>query len=160
MAHKGKHYKLWFRRDWSVQLNNYEWAFPEAFEVTENIIRWDGHEIDALERVLGLNLSTGHDAKRLWRSDPVFGPGANFRWEMEVTDANYDEMKTFNFRLYRGATLVLDCIGPNDQGVNHYRRWTMRSPPEMIVITKDPRISILNGGSIDFNNVYYDVYDS
>jgi hypothetical protein len=72
MAHVGKDYKLWFRRDANVFLDNYRRGFPEAFRV-ESLgpmfsARW---AISLLKDVLWTN--TSKEFSPTWTSVPVGG---------------------------------------------------------------------------------------
>lgn len=83
MAHKGRYWKLWFRRDAAWFLNVYTYAYPEAYYVTGRdpvvSLRWRVSESLDLN---GLNLSKDYD--RRWTSAPFGGVFDNAYWSIEL----------------------------------------------------------------------------
>lgn len=83
MAHVGKFWKLWWRRDASVFVNNYANGFGEAYQII-GAGPWfsSRYRIDALHLVPAINLSKDFDP--VWTSVPVGNFFDNVFWRVTL----------------------------------------------------------------------------
>lgn len=148
MAHKGKHYKLWFRRDFS-NVGNYAEGFPEAYVCNVTGVAFDGSAIPMFDDRLWFNAQTGHTATRTW-SCPNDHPGpGRTRGEIQVISDVHVPPETYNLRVYRNdALLILDLIFPKDNTTG-YERIQWRQSRGYTIVSKDPRVTVstIGGGS-------------
>jgi len=102
VAHKGKIWKLWFRRDASWSLNNYRTGYPEAYYVRARdamvSTRWD---VSSMDFNVGVNLNKTFD--RRWTSEPRGGVFDNSYWSIEVTGPADQHVLQCRFRLTHSA---------------------------------------------------------
>lgn len=109
MAHKGKLYKLWFRRDAAFNLNNFKFGYPEAFQAfNTNQIFSPKWAVALWQSVLGVNVST--DLVRKWTSDPVGGFFNNAYWSVEVTSPPAEKITEIDFRMTHEAIVDVPLI--------------------------------------------------
>lgn len=83
MAHKGKHYKLWFRRDCNLLLNNNRMGWPEAYKIVAmGPMLSARYAINALPAELLINTNKTFDLT--WTSPVVGGFFDNVRMTVEL----------------------------------------------------------------------------
>lgn len=83
MAHVGKFWKLWWRRDASVLVNNYANGFAEAYQlIGAGPISSSRYRVDALGLVLAINLSK--EMNPVWTSEPVGNVFDNVYWRVTL----------------------------------------------------------------------------
>lgn len=104
MAHKGKLYKLWFRRDAAWNVNNYRQAFPEAYSLTfHNGPSSARYAVADLGTVLGVNLNKTYT--RVWTSEPVGGFFDNAYWRLTTLSEPNDPYEKFRFEMRHSAVI-------------------------------------------------------
>jgi len=104
MAHVGKHYKLWFRRDAAWQLNNYAFAYPEAYWLFQHgTILSNRYDFGSLDLRYAINLKKTYD--REWVSEPYGGFFDNTYWKVAI-ESEPDEIFTqFRFSIWHNAII-------------------------------------------------------
>jgi len=104
MAHKGKLYKQWFRRDAAWSVNGGYGTYPEAFEcVFHTLIFSAKYQVSQFATVLAVNLSK--DYVRLWRSEPVGGFFDNAYWQVEMLSPANEVVRQIKFGLWHDAVI-------------------------------------------------------
>jgi hypothetical protein len=122
MAHKGRRYKLWFRRDAAWNLNDYNYGYPEAYYMRFRSpmvsTRWDLH---SLSDATAVNLNKTYT--RVWTTPPIGGVFDNTYWSIELLGPPDTYALELRFRLKHAALVDLplfDATYPINQQVFGY----------------------------------------
>ncbi len=104
MAHKGKPWKLWFRRDATWDQDNYNFGWPEAYRIAIwGDIFSARYAVNLLPDVLAINLNKEYI--RTWTSAVVGGFFDNCYWKISfpgVPDENHTQGK---FEIWHDAVI-------------------------------------------------------
>jgi len=104
MAHKGKIWRLWFRRDAAWSENNYTLAFPEAFYCSfQSGIFSRRYAVSLFPTVNAINLHK--DYVRTWESERVGGIFDNVFWRFEIPVAPNAVIDRVRFSIWHGALI-------------------------------------------------------
>jgi len=102
MAHVGKDYKLWFRRDGSVYLNNYRRGFPEAYRVLiMGPMSSATYSLELLPDTLGINLNKNWDPT--WRSPTVGDTFSSCYWQITLPPEPVLGQPQITFKIFHDA---------------------------------------------------------
>lgn len=104
MAHVGKVYKLWFRRDAAWELNNYTFGWPEAyFAVSHGLITSARYAVSQFAKVFPVNLHK--DYVRKWTSEQYGGFFDNVYWNLEFPGVPDEPLELVRFSIWHGAII-------------------------------------------------------
>jgi len=104
MAHRGKHWKLWFRRDANWNLNNYAEGYPEAYFIrSRDFISSPRYAVSLIDTVVAVNVNKTYD--RTWTSAPVGGFFDNVYWIVEMFGRPDESVSTAKFSLWHNAVV-------------------------------------------------------
>lgn len=144
MAHVGKFYKLWFRRDLAVSLNNYKFAYPEAFVLTISGISSTFFQLHGIDDSLLVNTRRDSTTIREWVGPNTTPPPVKVQPIVEVTDTNWGDEREFHFRLEVSLGFrVLDFKCVSEVPQLRYGTWQARFVTDVIVL--DSRINYTPG---------------
>jgi len=118
MAHVGKFYKLWFRRDAAPDSNDNKKNYPEAYRFDSPQEFFSSrYAISQLRTVYAVNVSK--DYKRIWRSETIGGFFDNAYWQVEFTDV--PDIRPAKFRLSFWHDAVIDTpLFDATYGLSHH----------------------------------------
>jgi len=104
MAHVGRSYKLWYRRDASWDLNNYRFGFPEAYLCfSHGTIFSARYSVEVIDYEPAVNLNKGYS--RVWRSAPRGNFFDNAYWQLEFRNPAYTQLDNFRFSIWHQAVV-------------------------------------------------------
>jgi hypothetical protein len=104
MAHVGQLYKLWYRRDASWNLNNYKFAFPEAYSLfSHGFISSARYNVEVIDQYPAVNLNKSYD--RTWVSQSSGGVFDNAYWKLEFRNEVYTQLDNFRFSIWHAAVI-------------------------------------------------------
>lgn len=104
MAHVGKHYKLWFRRDASWELNNYAFGWPEAYHVHQHgLLASARYRVEVVDLKPAINLSK--DYSRIWRSETLGNIFDNAYWQVEFPGVPDEKIDRVKFGIWHDAVI-------------------------------------------------------
>jgi hypothetical protein len=104
MAHVGKNWKLWFRRDAAWDLKNYKTGFAEAYEAHPRyLISSSRYATSLFSTVLAVN--TSKDYSRFWRSETVGGFFDNVYWTFELLTPPNEVAAWVRFKIWHDALI-------------------------------------------------------
>lgn len=104
MAHVGKHYKLWFRRDATWDLNNYAFGWPEAYHVHQHgLVTSARYDMTSIDRNVAVNLKKTYD--REWVSEPYGGFFDNTYWKISWDSPPDEVWLHFKFEIWHNAII-------------------------------------------------------
>lgn len=139
MAHVGKDWKLWFRRDVSIRVDNYRFAFPEAYKVVvlgpQSSARY---AISLLPTVQAINLHK--DFELTWRSETVGGFFDNAYWQVTLPLNNQLNVDTMRVQYWHDAiipTPLFDAIYYVGFPFNSYPAWRNGPLKELLWLSPD-----------------------
>lgn len=104
MAHKGRIYKVWFRRDAAWTENFGPLVYPEAFYLPfHSLIFSARYAVSAIAQVMAIN--TSKDFVRIWRSPTYGGFFDNVYWTFEVLGEPNEIPVRAKFGIYHDAVI-------------------------------------------------------
>lgn len=104
MAHKGKVYKLWWRRDAAWELNNYNFGWPEAYRIlSHGLIFSARYAVEVIDYNFALNFKKTYD--RTWESEPRGGFFDNAYWRIEFPGPPDEPLELIKFGLWHNAII-------------------------------------------------------
>lgn len=104
MAHVGKAYKLWFRRDAAWQLNNYRFGWPEAYRVlSHGPISSSRYNVEVIGYENAINLSKEYSRK--WVSAPSGNVFDNAYWQVEFPGAPDEPLENIKIGIWHSALI-------------------------------------------------------
>jgi len=105
MAHKGRLYKLWFRRDaaWEASFN-YTFGWPEAYMLTTSTLMTSArYAVSQMDTVPAINLNKTFD--RTWTSAPVGGFFDNAYWRLSFFEDPQEDIRHFKYEVRHSAII-------------------------------------------------------
>jgi hypothetical protein len=104
MAHVGRLYRLWFRRDAAWDLNNYKFAFPEAYLLfSHGFMTSARYDVADIDTVFAVNTKKTYD--RTWTSEPVGGFFDNAYWQIQFSGPHEEQLETCRFSVWHKAII-------------------------------------------------------
>lgn len=104
MAHKGKSYKLWFRRDAAWDLNNYLFGYPECYQLFNyGLMTSARYAVSQMRKVDAVNLSKDYD--RTWTSPPYGGFFDNAYWFIRISSPPDERVDKIRFSIWHDAVI-------------------------------------------------------
>jgi hypothetical protein len=104
MAHKGKVYKLWFRRDAAYNVNASPLKYPEALYIAfKSLIFSSRYAVSQIDQVLGVNLNKTFT--RVWTSEVYGGFFDNVYWIFEVLGDPQEPIDRVRFSIWHDAII-------------------------------------------------------
>ncbi len=146
MAHKGRDFKVWFRRDLSVSVDRNEEYFPETFILDS----WTGFStedfnFDGVEGQQLINERKDSTTIREWVGHLTSSPPIRVKPHFEVVDIRWGKEVTFRFQLTLSNTFrVLDFYCTSEVPQLRYVQWQSRAVDRFDV--KDTRIDFNPSG--------------
>jgi hypothetical protein len=118
MAHVGKNYKLWFRRDANWDLNNYKFGYPECyFILSHQLIFSARYAVSQIKKVDAVNLYKTYD--RVWTSPTYGGFFDNVYWQLEFVDPPDEPINTVRFKIWHDAIIDVPLFDAT-YGMQHH----------------------------------------
>lgn len=159
MAHKGRDYKLWFRRDfWNVR--NYRDAAPEAYHVrTLAGVSSSFWNLNPVVNNLAYNTRVDDSAVRQWTSDKAGSTNNPVRWRFIVEDETWEDPKVCRFQILVNADFrIFDIRIEAFNRTSVPREWFFRRRAEVLI--RDTGI-LFTESSFELDVVYtgYDRYN-
>lgn len=141
MAHKGKRYKLWVRRDLATTVLNYNDAYPEAYILGFTGVSSAFFQLERINGGLIYNTRKDSSIRRLWLGNDTTGPGIQLRTSVEVTDDPPGLPVKFTWTVFVGQIfriLEVQCeTTPETSGYESFHNNTVPT-----VTIQDSRIDI------------------
>jgi len=104
MAHVGKVYKLWFRRDAAWQVDNYRFGWPEAYRVlSHGAISSPRYAVEVIDYEFAVNLKKTYD--RTWISATRGGIFDNAYWQVFFPGVPDEPIEEIRFGIWHSAII-------------------------------------------------------
>lgn len=104
MAHVGRSYKLWYRRDATWDLNNYRFGFPEAYLVfSHGHIASARYSVEVIDYEPAINLNKTYT--RRWVSATKGGFFDNAYWKIEFLEPYETQLDRVKFGIWHSAVI-------------------------------------------------------
>lgn len=104
MAHTGREYKLWFRRDAAWDINNYTYAYPEAYYVYfSGQIASRDYDLSSIRSENAVNLHKLYD--RTWVSRITGTVEDNTFWVLQFTNAPDEKLDRLRIAVWHAALI-------------------------------------------------------
>lgn len=104
MAHTGRNYKLWFRRDAAWELQNYAFAYPEAYYCySHGLISSSRYNVEVIGYENAINLNKGY--RRIWTSAPSGNIFDNAYWQIETVSQPDEYFDRFRLSIWHSAII-------------------------------------------------------
>lgn len=160
MAHKGKVFKKWIRRDLALSDDWRVGQYPEAFIANVDMFTSTLFPMEKLNDQLLYNLRADSSTTREWTADTPAGPGFRLRGRLIIESEDWGNELQFRYQvLVEFDFRILDVIMTTERPSQRYSRWRARRVDEVII--KDTRIDILPpfSGECDFVYAPYARYN-
>jgi len=139
MAHKGKLYKLWFRRDAAWELNNYQFAYPECYRIYyHDLIFSARYAVSQISQVMGVNLSKEY--LRSWRSPTYGGIFDNVYWILSITSPPNEPVDEGRFAIWHSAVIdtpLFDATYRTVQTLPQYENFSFQQLKQLHYLSPD-----------------------
>lgn len=143
MAHKGRLWKLWFRRDASWTENFGALMLPEAFYIPfHTLIFSSRYAVSQIGQVDAINLNKGYVRK--WTSPTYGGFFDNVYWTFELLSPPNERVTRTRFAIWHDAiidTPLYDATYIEPLGNTEWGLWSLRNVETLHFLSPDITVS-------------------